>query len=561
LLEHDVLIVGAGLAGLRAAIAASDAGADVALLSKVHPVRSHTCCAQGGINGALGDDDSWEAHMFDTVKGSDYLGDQDAIEVMTREAPRDLIALEHMGCPFSRNDDGTIAQRPFGGAGFPRTAYAADISGFVILHTLYEQCLKRGIKVYEEWFLTRLVVNDECAAGVVAIDIRDGRLHELGARAVIFATGPTSRVYEGSSNSVDCTGDGTAIAYRAGLPLMDLEFVQFHPTGLRNGVLVTEGCRGEGAVLVNADGERFMARYAPNKMELASRDVVSRAEAEELAAGRGVDGFILLDLRPIGPEKIRTRLLQVRELSMDIAGVDPCDEPIPVRPTPHYFMGGIKVDVDGRSPRLANFFAAGECSCVSVHGANRLGGNSLLDGLLFGRRAGEAGGGGGGGGGGAARAAPPPPPPALRDVQGEIGRLLERPDGERQAPLRRELQELMLRDVGIYRERAELQTAVAQIGVLKERYGRVRVDDKGRHFNTDLLQTLETGHLLDIAECIALGALNREESRGSHARRDFPERDDTSWLRHSVFTRTDDGPECSFAPVSITRFQPEQRSY
>ena len=382
-----MLIVGAGLAGLRAAIAASDAGADVALLSKVHPVRSHTCCAQGGINGALGDEDSWEAHMFDTVKGSDYLGDQDAIEVMTREAPCDLIALEHMGCPFSRNDDGTIAQRPFGGAGFPRTAYAADISGFVILHTLYEQCLKRGIKVYEEWFLTQLVVNDERAAGVVAIDIRDGRLHELGARAVIFATGPTSRVYEGSSNSVDCTGDGMGMAYTAGLPLMDMEFVQFHPTGLRNGVLVTEGCRGEGAILVNADGERFMARYAPNKMELASRDVVSRAEAEELAAGRGVDGFILLDLRPIGPEKIRTRLLQVRELSMDIAGVDPCDEPIPVRPTPHYFMGGIKVDVDGRSPRLANFFAAGECSCVSVHGANRLGGNSLLDGLLFGRRA------------------------------------------------------------------------------------------------------------------------------------------------------------------------------
>jgi succinate dehydrogenase / fumarate reductase, flavoprotein subunit len=556
LLEHDVLIVGAGLAGLRAAIAASDAGADVALVTKVHPVRSHTCCAQGGINGALGDDDSWEAHLFDTVKGSDYLGDQDAIEVMTREAPRDLIALEHMGCPFSRNDDGTIAQRPFGGAGFPRTAYAADISGFVILHTLYEQCLKRGIKVYEEWFLTRLVVTDGQAAGVVAIDIRDGRLHELSAKAVIFATGPTSRVYEGSSNSVDCTGDGTALAYRAGLPLMDLEFVQFHPTGLRNGVLVTEGCRGEGAILVNAEGERFMARYAPNKMELASRDVVSRAEAEELAAGRGVDGFILLDLRPIGAEKIRTRLLQVRELSIDIAGVDPCDEPIPVRPTPHYFMGGIKADIDGRSPRVANFFAAGECSCISVHGANRLGGNSLLDGLLFGRRAGEAA-----AAWAVAHAAAAFPPAALRDVQGEISGLLERRDGERQAPLRRELQQLMLREVGIYRERGGLQAAVTRIGELKERYAHVRVDDKGRRFNTDLLQTLETGHLLDIAECIALGALNREESRGSHARRDFPERDDETWLRHSVFTRTDGGPACSFAPVSITRFQPESRSY
>ncbi len=551
-----MLIVGAGLAGLRAAIAASDAGADVALISKVHPVRSHTCCAQGGINGALGDDDSWEAHMFDTVKGSDYLGDQDAIETMTREAPRDLIALEHMGCPFSRNDDGTIAQRPFGGAGYPRTAYAADISGFVILHTLYEQCLKRGIRVYEEWFLARLALSDERAAGVVAIDIRDGRLHELGAKAVIFATGPTSRVYEGSSNSVDCTGDGTAIAFRAGLPLMDLEFVQFHPTGLRNGVLVTEGCRGEGAILVNGDGERFMARYAPNKMELASRDVVSRAEAEELAAGRGVDGFILLDLRPIGAEKIRTRLLQVRELSMDIAGVDPCDEPIPVRPTPHYFMGGIKADVDGRSPAVENFFAAGECSCISVHGANRLGGNSLLDGLLFGRRAGEAA-----AAWAAAHAAAAFPPAALRDVQGEIASLLERTGDERHAAVRRELQQLMLRDVGIYRERAPLQAAVTEIAALKERYARVVVSDKGRVYNTDLLQTLETGHLLDIAECIALGALNREESRGSHARRDYPERDDEQWLRHSIFSHSGDGPVCEYAPVTITRFQPEERSY
>ena len=551
-----MLIVGAGLAGLRAAIAASDAGADVAVITKVHPVRSHTCCAQGGINGALGDDDSWEAHMFDTVKGADYLGDQDAIEIMTREAPRDLIALEHMGCPFSRNENGTIAQRPFGGAGYPRTAYAADISGFVILHTLYEQCLKRGIKVYEEWFLTRLAMNDDRAAGVVAIDIRDGRLHELGAKAVIFATGPTSRVYEGSSNSVDCTGDGTAIAFRAGLPLMDLEFVQFHPTGLRNGVLVTEGCRGEGGILVNADGERFMARYAPNKMELASRDVVSRAEAEELAAGRGVDGFILLDLRPIGAEKIRTRLLQVRELSMDIAGVDPCDEPIPVRPTPHYFMGGIKVDVDGRCPLSENFFAAGECSCISVHGANRLGGNSLLDGLLFGRRAGEAA-----AAWAAAHAAAAFPPAALHDVQGEIGALLERTGGERHAALRRELQQLMLRDVGIYREHDALQEAVTRIGALKERYSRVVVSNKGRVFNTDLLQTLETGHLLDVAECIAVGALNRTESRGSHARRDYPERDDEVWLRHSVFTHTGDGPACDYAPVAITRFQPEERSY
>jgi succinate dehydrogenase / fumarate reductase flavoprotein subunit len=557
LIAHEVLIIGAGLAGMRAAIAAHDAGADVALVSKVHPVRSHTCCAQGGINAALGDDDSWEAHLFDTVKGSDYLGDQDAIEVMCKAAPGDIRALERMGCPFSRFENGRIAQRPFGGAGFPRTAYAADISGFVLLHTMYEQVMRRDIRLYQEWYVTRLVLDDGVARGVVAIDLLTGKLHAMAGKAVVIATGPASRIYQSSSNSVDCTGDGMGMAYRAGLPLMDMEFVQFHPTGLRNGVLITEGCRGEGGILLNSDGERFMKRYAPTKGELASRDVVSRAEATEIAEGRGIDGFIMLDLRPIGPERIRTNLLQVRELSMDIAGVDPCEAPIPIRPTPHYFMGGVRAGVDGGSSAAEGAYFAGEVSCISVHGANRLGGNSLLDAVVFGRRSGEAA---------AAHAAAheqlPLPDSAVRDQETEIAELAGRDgDGERQATIREELQKLMFAKVGIWREKGALAEAVDEVRALKERYASVRLGHAGAVFNTELPQVLETGNLLDLAECVALGALNREESRGSHARTDFPERDDEVWMKHSVFTRGDDGPVCGSAPVTITRYEPEVRTY
>ena len=555
MIQHDVLIVGAGLAGMRAAVAAAAAGADVALVAKVHPVRSHSCCAQGGINAALGDDDSWEAHMFDTVKGSDYLGDQDAIEAMCKDAPRDIRELEHMGCPFSRFDSGRIAQRPFGGAGFPRTAYAADISGFVLLHTMYEQVMRLGLKVYQEWYVTRLVEHEGRCAGVVAIDLLTGRPHAMSAAAVVLATGPASRCYEGSSNSVDCTGDGMGMAYAAGLPLMDMEFVQFHPTGLRNGVLITEGCRGEGGVLLNCNDDRFMCEYAPNKMELASRDVVSRAEATEIAEGRGIDGFINLDLRPIGAERIRNNLLQVRELSMEIAGVDPCEAPIPIRPTPHYFMGGVKADADGATP-LPGLFAAGEVSCISVHGANRLGGNSLLDATVFGRRSGAAA---------AAFARQNEraivPESAVSATRAHIEALAGRDGGERQATIKEELQRLMLADVGIWRDKTALQRAVSAVVDLKERYARVRLEHTGEVYNTDLVQTIETGNLLDIAHCVALGALNREESRGSHARTDFPERDDTTWMRHSLFRKGADGPACDYAPVTLTRHQPEARNY
>jgi succinate dehydrogenase / fumarate reductase, flavoprotein subunit len=557
MIAHDVLIIGAGLAGMRAAIAAHDAGADVALVSKVHPVRSHTCCAQGGINAALGDDDSWEAHSFDTVKGSDYLGDQDAVETMCKSAPADIRALEHMGCPFSRFENGRIAQRPFGGAGYPRTAYSADISGFVLLHTMYEQVVRRGIRMYQEWYVSRLIVDDGIACGVVAFDLLTGRAEALAAKAVVLATGPASRIYESSSNSVDCTGDGMGMAYRAGLPLMDMEFVQFHPTGLRNGVLITEGCRGEGGILLNSDGERFMAKYAPNKMELASRDVVSRAEATEIAEGRGIDGFIMLDLRPIGVDRIKNNLLQVRELSIDIAGVDPCEAPIPIKPTPHYFMGGVRVDVEGRSPAAQGLFAAGEVSCVSVHGANRLGGNSLLDAVVFGRRSGEAA---------AAHAAEheqaPVPAGAVADHEAEVAALAAHPaGGERQAVIREQLQRIMSGKVAIWREKGALAEALNEVRALKERYTRVSLGHNGSVFNTELPQVLETGNLLDIAECVTVGALNREESRGSHARTDFPERDDGEWMKHSLFARGDDGPVCTYAPVTVTRHQPEVRSY
>ena len=560
--QHDVLVIGAGLAGMRAAIEAARSGADVAIVSKLHPMRSHSGAAQGGINAARGEEDSWESHAFDTVKGSDYLADQDAVEVLTREAPGDIIELERMGTIFNRDEQGKIALRPFGGAGFPRACFIADITGQAILHVAYEQVLKLGVTVYEEYYCTSLIVDGGVVRGAVALALRTGDLVPVQAKATIMATGGLGRVYEPTTNGIACTGDGMAIAYRAGAPLQDMEFMQFHPTTLKeSGVLMTEGARGEGGYLLNKDGERFMARYAPEKLELASRDVISRAEQTEIEEGRDVDGCVLLDVRHLGEAKINERLWQIRELAIDLASTDMVYEPVKVRPGAHYAMGGVKTNVDGASP-LPGLFAAGECASVSVHGANRLGGNSLLETVVFGRRAGRA----------AARYAQEQRPAqplseaALRRDREEIDALVERScsgtgSDERPAVIRRELGQMMRAQVGIFRTGEGLEPAAQKITELKERYQRLRLQDTGKVFNLDLVSMFELGFMLDIAHTMVAGALAREESRGAHTRRDFPGRDDERWLKHTVASFTPEGPRLEYAPVTFTRWQPEVRTY
>src|SRR5438270_13078769 len=445
---HDVLVVGPGCAGMRAAIEAHDAGADVAVLSKIHPVRSHSGAAEGGINAALGNasEDDPEKHAFDTVKGADYLGDQDAIQVLCDEAPDDVYQLEHWGAVFSRTADGRIAQRPFGAAGEPRTAYAADITGHVLVQVMYEQVMKRDLTVYEEWFAWKLVEEAGRCQGVICWNLLNGGLKTVGAKTVILATGGAGRLYTGTTNAYSCTGDGMALAYRVGVPLKDMEMMQFHPTTLApSGVLITEGCRGEGAYLLNSEGERFLKDYAPNAMELASRDVISRAEQTEIDKGRGIDGNVLLDLRHLGAEKILERLHGTRELSMVFAGVDPIDEPIPVRPGAHYHMGGVDTDLDGLTA-LEGLYAAGECACVSVHGANRLGGNALMETITYGKRAG-------------AHAADwalthttvTVPAGAEKDAERDLRQLLDRTEGERPWRIRDELASTMHENFGVFR--------------------------------------------------------------------------------------------------------------
>lgn len=548
---HDILIVGAGLAGMRAALAAPG-NLDVALISKVHPVRSHSVAAQGGINAALGDNDSWEAHAFDTAKGGLYLGDQDAIEAMCREAPGDILELERLGVIFSRDARGRIAQRPFGGAGFPRTCYAADRTGHALLHALYEQILKRRTTVYEEWYVTALVVEAGVCRGVIAWDMVRGGLRLIQAKAVILATGGSGRVFLTSTNAVINTGDGMALAYRAGAPLMDMEFVQFHPTTLKDtGILITEGARGEGGYLLNTLGERFLKRYAPEQMELATRSTVSLAIGQEILEGRGVDGCVLLDLRHLGRDKILERLPQIRQLAMEFAGLDPVETPIPIRPGAHYQMGGVRTNQWGETS-IPGLFAAGECACVSVHGANRLGGNSLLETIVFGRRAGvKAGEYAGTAGHGT------PAPQHLAGEQARVERLLSQGGGERAWQVRQELGDTLSTNLGIFRTKESMATAGNKVHELQQRAAAVTVQDKGRVFNTDLIQALELQCLVELAETIVAGALAREESRGAHYRSDFPARNDAAWLRHTLAQRMPGGVSLSYTPVTVTRFQPK----
>jgi succinate dehydrogenase/fumarate reductase flavoprotein subunit len=557
--KHDVLVVGAGCAGMRAAIAAHDAGADVAMISKLHPTRSHSGAAEGGINAALGNtgEDNPEIHAFDTVKGSDYLGDQDSIEIFTREAPDDIYQLEHWGAIFTRNAEGKLAQRPFGAAGSPRTVFAADITGHVLIQVLYEQVVKRDIKVYEEYFAWRLVENDGRCQGVISWDLLNGGLKVVGGKTVILATGGAGRLYRATTNAYACTGDGMAMALRLGLPLKDMEFMQFHPTTMYpSGILITEGCRGEGGVLRNANGERFMVRYAPTAKDLASRDVVSRSEQTEIDEGRGINGSVLLDLTHLGAEKILDRLPGSRELAMVYAGVDPIFEPIPVRPGAHYHMGGVETDSDGLT-ELTGLYAAGEVACVSVHGANRLGGNSLMETITFGRRAGTA----------AAEWAlsnttVEVPDAVERDAQRDLKELLGRTSGERPWKIRDELGASMLENFGVFREEGKMAHQIEIIDGLRDRYPGVYVEDKGNVFNSDLTQAIELGYMLDLAAAMLQAGIARKESRGAHSRpHDYPTRDDANFLKHSISRWVNGGTELSYKEVRMTRWEPEERKY
>src|SRR5258707_8046954 len=587
--QFDALIVGAGGAGLMSALHASR-GANTAVLSKLYPTRSHTGAALGGIGAALGnlEEDKWEWHTFDTVKGGDYLTDQDAAEILAREAIDAVIDLEHMGLPFDRTDEGKISQRRFGGhtnneTGQPvrRACHAADRTGHMILQTLYQQCIKNHVNFFDEYHVVDLIMNNGAVAGVVAINIDRGDLHIFQGKCVVFATGGWGKVWEVTSNAHSLTGDGAVVCFRQGVPLEDMEFYQFHPTGLYpTGFLITEGVRGEGGVLINGRGERFMDKYAPKIKDLASRDVVSRAIAMELRAGNGIKGqrYLHLNLRPdpvnrylaeagetrrIDKHFIETKLAETVDQSRTYAGIDPLTEPMPIQPTAHYAMGGIPTNTDGsvisdaRNTVIPGLYAAGECACVSVHGANRLGTNSLVDLVVFGRRAGK-------------HAADyckqadftPLPADAGKEIEAKIEGIRKANGKTRPAVLRQKMQESMMDLVGVFRDAKGLSQAIEVVRELKDTFNKdLSIDDRGSRFNTDLLEAWELGCLLDVAEVTAVSALNRQESRGGHAREDFEKRDDVNWLKHTMAHQDGDNIRMDYKPVVITKYQPKERVY
>jgi len=565
MISSDVIVVGGGLAGLRAALEVAKSGLDVAIISKVHPVRSHSVAAQGGINAALGNhpaglNDSPEKHAFDTIKGSDYLADQDAASLMCDMAPEIIYEMEHWGTPFSRFPDGRIAQRPFGGAASPRTCYASDRTGHVLLHTLYEQVVKEGVKVYDEWIVISLVVKDNRTHGLIAINTLTGALIPFKGRAVIFATGGYGRVYRRSTNALINTGSGIGIAYRAGVPIKDLEFVQFHPTSLfGTNILITEGARGEGGYLVNAQGERYMEKYASEAMELAPRDIVARSIQTEINEGRGFeDSYVQLDLRHLGAQKIMERLPGIREISIYFAEIDPIEKPIPIQPAQHYSMGGIDTNIEAATV-IDGFFAAGECACVSVHGANRLGGNSLLETIVFGKIAGKS----------AARYVKDVERDgneeylndALKIADEDIDKICNASKGEKQFVIRDEMREALDEKLGIFREERIISEGLEKIRELKERSKNISVGSNARYLNQELYNAIELNYMLDLALLIALGALIRKESRGSHFRLDYRTRDDANWLKHTIACYAETEPEIQFKDVTITKYEPEERKY
>jgi len=566
-MSHDILIVGGGAAGLRAAIAAAevDANLDIAVVSKVYPMRSHTVSAEGGAAAVLREDDSLELHGFDTVRGSDFLADQDVVETFIEKAPEELIQLEHWGCPWSRDSNGRISVRAFGGMSVKRTVYASDKTGFHMLHALFQTSLKyTQIRRYDEWFVSSLLIEDGKCVGVTALDLETGQLHSIVAKAVLLCTGGGGQIFPFTTNASIKSADGMALAYRAGAALKDMEFVQYHPTGLPGtGILITEASRGEGGHLLNNEGERFLERYIPGKMELGPRDILSRAIMTEMNEGRAFEGeyggYVHLDLTHLGEKTIDEKLPFVRELVVKYVGIDPVHEPIPVRPVVHYMMGGVSTDINGKTS-IPGLLAAGEVACLTLNGANRLGSNSLTECLVFGALSGREG----------ARYALEQQPVSQNDVrsladkeQKRIAKqFLEKESGkERVASLQEEMHLTMEKGCGVYRSGEGLQESCTTLGKLRERFADVAIDDRGRIFNTDLRGALELEFMLEVAECIAHSALAREESRGAHSRLDFPERSDEKFLHHQLAYATPEGPRFEQQPVTITRWPPEERKY